>query len=260
MLPAVQSCKNSNAFSGNNESEPKLTSSDHLVMATLYHQTAAEYRALCYQAFNVARYQLDLSSRMLGGMKKHVIVVDIDETMLDNSPYEAQLILDSTHYPEGWEDWMNAASAKAVPGALEFLQYAESKGYEVYYITNRREKYRTQTLNNLKELGFPNADDDHLFLRTDSSSKKERRERVSEKNLIVMLIGDNLNDFSEVFENKSVQERFEITDSMKNKFGKSFIVLPNPMYGEWEGALYEYDYSQTETAKDELRKKALIGF
>jgi len=256
----LQSCKNSNAFSGNNGDEPQLTNNDHLIMATLYQQTAAEYRALCYQAFNMARYQLDQNSKILGGMKKQAIVVDIDETMLDNSPYEAMCVLDNLNYPEGWEDWMNKENAKAIPGALEFLKYAQTKGVDVYYITNRKEKYRKQTLKNLKDLGFPNASDDHLFLRMEESSKKARREKVSEMNRIVMLIGDNLNDFSEIFEKKPIQERFNIVDRMRDKFGTSFIVLPNPMYGEWEGALYNYDYSQTEGVKSELRKDALTGF
>ena len=118
LILSVQSCKNSNAFSGNNGDEPELTSNDHLVMATLYHQTAAEYRALCYQAFNVARYRLDESSKILGGMKKRSIIVDIDETMLDNSPYEAKCILEKISYPEGWDEWINKATAKPVPGAL----------------------------------------------------------------------------------------------------------------------------------------------
>ncbi|MCF8368353.1 MAG: 5'-nucleotidase, lipoprotein e(P4) family [Bacteroidales bacterium] len=259
-VPTFQGCKNSNAFSTKNGEEPEVKSNDHLLMATLYQQTAAEYRALCYQAFNLARYQVDRSSKIMGGMKKQAIVVDIDETMLDNSPYEAKCILDSIYYPEGWDDWMNLSSAEAVPGALEFLKYAESKGVEVYYISNRKEKYRAQTLKNLQALNFPFANDDHLMLKGEISSKTERRNHVSEKNMIIMLIGDNLNDFSDVFEKKSIAERFELTDKMKEDFGRNFIVLPNAMYGEWEGAIYNYDYSKSNSEKFNLMYEALKGF
>jgi 5'-nucleotidase (lipoprotein e(P4) family) len=260
VLPFLNSCKQSNAFSSRNGEEPKIVSKEHLTMAVLYQQTAAEYRALCYQAFNIARYQLDQSSKMMGGMKRHAIVVDVDETMLDNSPYEAKCILDNIGYPDGWDEWMNSSSAEPVPGALEFLRYAESKKVDIFYITNRKEQYRAQTLKNLQQLNFPNATDDHLMLKTESSSKKLRRERVSKSHLIIMLIGDNLNDFSEVFEKKKMEERFNLTDKFQKEFGQKFIVLPNAMYGEWEGALYNYDYGQSDLQKSEMRHTFLKGF
>lgn len=259
-ITIFQSCKDTSAFSKPDNDDPALTSSDHLTMAVLYQQTAAEYRALCYQAFNVAKYQLDQNLKIMGLQKQQAIVLDIDETVLDNSPFEAKSILNNTNYPAYWEEWMDASNAKAVPGVLDFLKYAESKKIEIYYITNRAEKYRKQTLRNLKMLGFPNAEDKYLMLKTDESSKKARRDKVSETNKIIMLIGDNLNDFSEVFEKKSVAERFQLTDEMKTEFGKHFIVLPNAMYGEWEGALYDYDYSQASSQKNELRLKNLSDF
>lgn len=256
----IQSCKDSSAFNRPDNKDPQLVSSDHLTMAVLYQQTAAEYRALCYQAFNVAKYQLDQNLKIMGLQKQQAVVLDIDETVLDNSPHEAKCILNSKLYPSYWEEWMNAESAKAIPGVIDFLKYAESKKIEIYYITNRAEKYREQTLRNLKKLGFPNAENKYLMLKTDDSSKKGRRDKVGETNKIIMLIGDNLNDFSEVFEKKSVAERFQSTDEMKSEFGKYFIVLPNAMYGEWEGALYDYDYSQSSSQKNDLRLKSLNDF
>lgn len=260
LLILFQSCKDSSAFNKSDNEDPILSSSDHLTMATLYQQTAAEYRALCYQAFNVAKYQLDQNLKIMALQKQQAIVLDIDETVLDNSPHEAKCILNNALYPAYWEEWMDASSAIAVPGVMDFLKYAESKKIEIYYITNRKEKYREQTLNNLKMLGFPNAENKYLMLKTDESSKKGRRDVVSVTNQIIMLIGDNLNDFSEVFEKKSVADRFKVTDEMKSKFGQYFIVLPNAMYGEWEGALYDYDYTQTSSQKNELRRKNLVDF
>lgn len=258
-LYVIQGCSNSNAFNSNPKSEPGLSSNDHLTMAILYQQTSAEYRALCYQAFNAAKYKLDQSSKIMM-MKKQAVVVDIDETVLDNSPYEANLILKGWLYPEGWNAWIDSAQAKAVPGSLEFLKYAESKGIETYYISNRSENQRAQTLKNLTSIGFPFADNDHLLLKSKESSKKARRDKVSENRFIVVLIGDNLNDFTEVFEKKSIPERFEMADSLKDEFGNRFIVLPNAMYGDWEWALYNYDYSMEPGKKLEKRTSNLLGF
>lgn len=255
-----QNCKDSSAFNKPNSEDPEVASSDHLTMATLYQQTAAEYRALCYQAFNVAKYQLDQNLKIMALQKQQAIVLDIDETVLDNSPHEAKCILNNAFYPTYWEEWMNASSAKPIPGVMDFLKYAKSKGIEIYYITNRKEKYRDQTLKNLKMLGFPNAENQYLMLKTDDSSKKGRRDLVSESNKIILLIGDNLNDFSEIFEKKSVSERFKLTDDMKEEFGRHFIVLPNAMYGEWEGALYDYDYSISAMEKSNARRKNLKSF
>lgn len=259
LLSILNSCQNTHA-GDNGEKSGNTSPNEHLTSAVLYQQTAAEYRALCYQAFNIARLQLDRSLRVMGLMKQQAVVVDIDETVLDNSPFEAKSILEGTSYPTYWNEWIETANARAVPGALEFLKYAESKGIEVYYITNRREKYRQPTLKNLQDLSFPFSDNDHLFMRTDESSKKTRRETVSEKHKIILLIGDNLNDFSEVFEKKSITDRFELVDKLKEDFGNRFIVLPNAVYGEWGGAIYDYDFSKTADEKFELRHNHLQSF
>ncbi len=259
-LTIIESCTNSTAFNSTPQSEPPVNSNEHLAMAVLYHQTAAEYRALCYQAFNLAIFKLDQSLRIMGLMRQQAIVVDIDETLLDNSPYEAKCVLAGIIYPEFWDEWVVSANAKPIPGALEFLQYAEKKGIKVFYITNRKEKYREATLKNLDSLGFPNADDEHLMMQTDESSKESRRAKVAETHSIIMLIGDNLNDFSDVFEKKSIPERYELTDSLMNDFGNVFIVLPNVMYGDWESALYNYDYSQSPKNRVEVRHSKMKAF
>ncbi|MFW5808094.1 MAG: 5'-nucleotidase, lipoprotein e(P4) family, partial [Spirochaetota bacterium] len=113
---------------------------EQLIMATLWMQTSAEYRALCYQAFNIARYNLDNYLASAASSKKPAIIVDADETIIDNSAYQAHLIgRDYGYSSKTWNAWMDAAKARAVPGAVEFLHYAQSKGVEVFYITNRKE-------------------------------------------------------------------------------------------------------------------------
>jgi len=232
---------------------------DYMLMAVLWYQTSAEMRALCYQAFNAARISLDQSVLVNKGLKKLAVVVDIDETMVDNSPYEAQNVLGNFGYPEKWGDWIAQANATAIPGAVDFMKYAVSKGVDVYYISNRKIAEKEATVKNMKALGFPMIDDEHLLLRDKTSSKNERRDKVASTHEIILLIGDNMNDFNGVFENKTIADRFEVTDSLKSEYGKRFIVLPNPMYGDWESAVLNYNFKRTNEQKDSVRKANLKG-
>jgi 5'-nucleotidase (lipoprotein e(P4) family) len=249
----------SNIFSCAEKSQYSTTDlNEQLVLATLWIQTSAEYRALCYQTFNLAKLTLDKTLSEKKDKKLLAIIVDCDETVIDNSAYEGFLIGDDFGYSaDTWNKWMNAAEAKVVPGALGFLDYASQNGVEIFYITNRRDVGYNGTERNLKELGFPNIDEKHLLLRTDTSNKQPRRDIVEKDYNIVFLMGDNLNDFLNIFAQKSIDERFAETDKLKEKWGKKFIVLPNPMYGEWEGAIINYDYGGSASKKNEMRKASL---
>ncbi|GAB4330084.1 MAG: 5'-nucleotidase, lipoprotein e(P4) family [Bacteroidales bacterium] len=254
-------CQDTGATGKPQNNPPQLPSqSDYLEMAVLYHQQAAEYRALCFQAFNTARERIDMVSRQMGLSRKQAVVVDIDETMLDNSPYEAELVLRGEHYPAYWDEWMNKADARPLPGALDFVHYVADKQMEVFYVTNRREKYRRQTLENLKKFDFPFADDQHLLMRSDESSKEPRRKLIEENYNIVLLIGDNLSDFSDAFDRLSITGRSEATSKLAKEFGKRYIILPNAMYGDWEGAVYNNDYTLSPEEKQKLRRDHLKGF
>ena len=254
------------AFSINGQTAQPAADLDYQTAAVLYMQKAAEYRALAYQAFNAARMQLDadLDKKNLKKLPKaerkmpRAIVVDIDETMLDNSPAQARGIKTNTAYnPPDWYAWSKMEKAKAIPGAVEFVNYAVSKGVKVFYISNRDEKNETQaTLANLVKVGFQDVSADRLMLRTTESGKAARRALVTAKYRVVMLVGDNLDDFSEMFEKKSVSDRFAVTDQFKDSWGRRFIVLPNAMYGTWENAIYEHQ-RLTESQKAEKRAAAL---
>lgn len=237
------------------------TTNDKLLIATLYHQKSAELNALCLQAYNVARYRLDDILKQNPDPSKLAIVLDLDETVLDNSPYEALCILDNTSYPVGWDEWMHAANAKGLPGAIDFLKYTKSKGVNIFYITNRKEKYRQATLQNLQLLDIAPASEAHLLLRTDESSKEKRRQEVLKNHEIVMLFGDNLADFSKVFDgNKTTAERAALVENLKNEFGNRYIVFPNTMYGEWLNAIIDYNFDLSPAAKIEKEKNGLLGF
>lgn len=238
--------------------------------ATLWMQKAAEYRALAYQAFNLARWQLDadLDKKNIKKLprderkKPRAIVVDIDETVLDNSPAQAADIKARKPFalPE-WYAWGEMRKAKAIPGSVEFLNYAVSKGARIFFVSNRDEVQKQATIDNLKNVGFVDVTAENVLLRqkdaqgNNISTKQPRRDEISKKYRIVLLMGDNLDDLSDVFERRSVADRFAEVDSVKNEWGKRWIVLPNAMYGTWESAIYEYA-RLTDAQKAEKRAAA----
>ncbi|MGC8864988.1 MAG: 5'-nucleotidase, lipoprotein e(P4) family [Bacteroidales bacterium] len=241
------------------ENQTPVLTNDYMQLATLWYQHAAECRALYYQSYNLARLRLDEMLKTEGKGKK-AVVVDIDETVLDNSPYQAWCILNGKSFPEGWAEWTAKASAKALPGAVDFLNYVVSRGVDVFYITNRKPAEAEATLLNLQKEGFPQADTSHVLFRTAESNKETRRQHVAIEYKILLLVGDNLNDFTDLWEKQGVARRLTITDSLRAEFGKRFIILPNPMYGDWENAIYEYNYKLSAQTKDSLRKAYLKGF
>lgn len=217
------------------EIKQDATSNDYLIMATLWFQKSAECRALSYQAFNWATKMLDLHLLNLQDTLPPCVVLDIDETVLDNSPFEGKCIKTGKSYsPEFWKEWSDLAQAKAIAGALDFCKYAQSKGVEVFYVSNRKVNELEASIKNLAILGFPFADKEHFFLRSAESSKKARRELIAKNQNILLLIGDNLNDFDEIFESRQNDYGFSIVDDQREEFGNRFILLPNPMYGSWE--------------------------
>ncbi len=233
---------------------------EHMVLGTLYQQKAGEYMALCYQAFNLGKLMLDKDLADKSIDKHRVIVLDIDETVLDNSPFQAKCIIDGTAYPINWDEWCNLASAKALPGAIDFLKYAKANGVGIFYITNRKIHLRDATIKNLMELGFPDADEEHVIMRTVDDSKEPRRQELLKKNHISLLFGDNLNDFSDVFENKKPEQRNAEVDNSRKLFGQRYIVIPNAMYGDWELALYGFNQKQPDSVKYRIRRQALTAF
>lgn len=227
--------------------------------ATLYVQQAAEYKALCYQTFNFASLRLNAEMKQTHS-KPLAIVVDVDETVLDNSPYQAAAILGNFGYPIRWSEWMNAAAAQPIPGALAFLQEASKLGVKVFYVTNRRETFRAATLQNLIELGFPDAVNENLMLRDQSAEKETRRLKIMETYEIVLLVGDNLADFSHIFENVIEPSRTEQTELNKSEFGKKWFVLPNPVYGNWVDVLPGYNKNLAPAALNDSLLKGLKDF
>ena len=240
----------------------KEADNEYKVQAQVWTQNSAEYRALCYQAFNTAKTNLDAFFFFNKKYEKPLaIITDVDETVLDNSPYDGKLILNNTTYNrESWVEWGNLEIAEAIPGSLEFLKYASEKNVEIFYISNRYSEQLESTVNNLERLGFPDAKNSNVLLRSDSRSKSERRKLISDKYEVIMLIGVNLSDFNDEFEVKLSEERTNYTDKLSNDFGTKLIILPNPNYGDWEsnGIFEGNNYNNFQ--KDSVRKSKLISY
>ena len=231
-------------LSAQDTSAIKIPSAELLkIYPVLWQQSAAEYRALCYQAFNTATAQLNLISKRKLRKGKLALITDLDETILDNSYFEASLIKNNqTYNNKNWKHWTDQSEATAVPGAVAFLQYAKRKGINIFYVSNRDTSEIASTFINLKKLQLPDADTAHMLFLSNTSSKETRRQIVSSKYEVVMLLGDNLNDFMNVFEKKNITDRITETDNQMQQWGKRFIVLPNCTYGEWESAWYNYNF------------------
>jgi 5'-nucleotidase (lipoprotein e(P4) family) len=201
---------------------------------SLYWQkNSAEYVALSYQAYNLAEFRLDekLNSEF---NKRPAIVIDLDETVLNNLPYNEMLIDSSEVFTqESWSKWVNKKIAAKIPGSLEFINYAKSKNVKIIYLSNRRVENYDPTKENLVSLGYPFDEDTLMLLRDETGDKTTRRSTLNDYE-IIMLLGDNLADFSSVFYKKSNNERIQSVDSLSKMFGDKFIIFPNLIYGDWE--------------------------
>lgn len=241
----------------------EIPSREYSIQSVMWQQNAAEYRALCYQAFNIAQLRLDqfLQNENLKG-KKLAIITDIDETVMDNSPYNASLILENREYkPETWTEWVNKATALPVPGATQFLNYAKSRGVEVFYVSNRMTHEVEATIKNMKLINFPYADKEHTIFKNNASEKETRFNQVRETHEVLLYMGDNLSDFSNGFMATSTADRNQLADQLQSEFGNRFIVLPNPMYGDWEmRGIYKGKYDWDNHQKDSIQKASLRGY
>lgn len=179
------------------------------------------------------------------------VVLDIDETVLDNSPYQARLVKSGGQYDEAsWAAWCKEERARAMPGALAFTRFAASHGIAVIYLSNRAKDLDTVTVANLRKLGFPvSGPEAFLGLGTVlpgceqvGTEKGCRRQLVSQKYRVLMQFGDQLGDFVDVVANTEAGRKQAIAGYM-DWIGTRWFVLPNPTYGSWEPALFNNDWS-----------------
>ncbi len=237
---------------------------------TLWTQAAGEYHAISSQTFFLAKLQLaraledatwsaalEQPAGSFDGLPP-AIIVDVDETILDNAPYQAQLVVENAEYTtESWAKWVQDRSAPALPGAKDFLDFVQSQGVEIFYVTNRASELEEDTRVNLKQEGLPlNEDYDVVLTKGENgweSDKKTRREAVAQTHRILLLMGDDLNDFFSGARANNPEDRQSLVKQHEAMWGEKWLVLPNPSYGSWEASLFGRDYELSDAEK--LRAK-----
>jgi acid phosphatase len=222
--------------------------------ANLYMQTAAEYRACCLQAYNLATDRLKQSVAAPKDGKPLAVVMDLDETVFDNAGYQAMLVRSGLNYDQRlWDMWEEkyADAVGLIPGAKNFIMAANDAQVTVVYISNRSEKFRPATTSALTRLGIAPKDPKCLKLKTTTSDKTSRRKEAEDIFNVVLYVGDQLRDFDEQFlcsvDNNNpntrttdpkkleaaIAERKDKVDKTRDNFGAKWIILPNSAYGEW---------------------------
>jgi 5'-nucleotidase (lipoprotein e(P4) family) len=227
------------------------------LQGVLWMQRSGEFRANVRQAYNSARVSLDTALQAPDRWKDafvsssgakptdFAIVIDVDETVLDNTPEELQLIARGGRKYDSdlFKEWEMLASAKSLTGAKDFLAYAASRNVKVFYVTNRENEERLRE--NLK--GFPLATDEDVVLvagdcpNPDPNSltdKECRRQIVANKHRVLIAIGDDYGDFRTVY-NLDSDKRIALAEGEDaSRWGREWVIVPNPLYGSFDRAFY----------------------
>ena len=245
-----------------------------LLNATLWMQNAPEFKGNALTVFTLARIRLDqaladtkwtaapVEQTGAFGNFPPAIVVDVDETIMDNSPFQAwQSIHDKSFDPKAWTAFVNSTTSRAIPGAVDFIKYAVSKGVKVFYVTNRTAEEEAGTRKNLELLGFPidQSMDTVLTSREKpdwGSAKGTRRAFIAKDYRILLNLGDNLSDFTDDYRGDEAA-RAKVFEANKDRWGREWIVVANPAYGSFESAPYKHDFKQSDANKRKAKRDAL---
>lgn len=246
--------------------------------AVAWVQTSVEYKAISEQTFRSAAEHLDkalseanwdaLVSEERGNPTtglKPAVIMDVDETVLDNSPYQARMVRDGTEYNEvSWDQWVAEKKARPLPGVVDFTRAATAKGITILYVSNRAVHLKEATLANLRAEGLPVADDS-VFLglgtvlegcEQNGSEKHCRRRLAGQEYRVLMQFGDQIGDFVEVLSN-TVDGRQQLLEEYSDWFGDRWWMLPNPTYGSWEPALFNNDWARPSAERRRSKLDAL---
>lgn len=239
--------------------------------SVLWVQTSAEFWALTSTTYNSAQVALEQAKSQKSWSAAleqqpgyetlpSAVILDLDETVLDNSPAQGQSVLDRTGYlQDTWNAWVHTVAAAALPGAQSFLAGAQKNGVKVFFVTNRSLSEQEDTLKNLAALGITASDETVLCLGENgwTSDKTSRRAEIAKSYRVLLLVGDDMNDFVSTATLTPAQ-RIALAKTHADRWGKSWILLPNAMYGSWERALYP---GLTKDEEVLLRKRQLVkGF
>src|SRR5215470_4699262 len=250
-----------------------VTANDNL-NAVLWTQHSQEFKGNAMTAFSLARIRLDQAlkdrnwtaapAEQTGkfGKLPPAVVLDVDETLLDNSAYQAWNVVAGTDFdPKSWDAFVNSKSSLPIPGAVEFAQYAAGKGVTVFYVTNRNKDEEPATRENLEMYKFPLSDKVDTVLTQDEqpdwkSAKGTRRAVIAKNYRILLDIGDNFGDFVDAYKGTE-DERQKIWNDNKARWGREWIVIANPTYGSFESTPYGNDFKLSDEEKRQAKIKSL---
>lgn len=246
----------------------QLELNNQSLLAINWMQQSGEYQALAYQAFNIAK--VSFNNALESKIANPAVIVDLDETILDNSPYQASLIgTNQSFNSKTWDKWIKAEQTLAVAGAVDFINYINANGGKVFFVSNRgvssdgkNNDLEISTKRNMIKLGFEGADEQTLLLKGEftrtikgetDTSKQWRMDAVSDgtadgiKHNVVIFVGDNLNDFADISKNNNAARKEFVNKTREQQgiftvtpdgFQPAYVTLPNPVYGDWENGLY----------------------
>lgn len=253
LLAATVGCRTASTAAPQTSAGAPPQRTNENLNAVLWMQTSAEYRASAQQAYRLAAMQVDTAMRDARwsaaaeqtadpSALPPAVILDLDETVLDNSAFEARQMRDGQPFSEEvWDRWCEERRANAIPGAVAFLEYVKSRGVTPIYITNRDHKVEPATRDVLAKLGVPvDATRDTVLTRHengwDASDKSARRRFIAASYRVLLLLGDNFEDFAPGTQ-ASIADRAVLMDKYADYWGTKWIVLPNPTYGSWELAI-----------------------
>ncbi len=215
-----------------------------LLYALAWKQTSAEYRALYHQGFNIARMHVQNAlAQQQPGDKPLAVITDVDDTVLHVLSYWGHLINSNKDFFEDpvWDQWIAEDLVTAAPGALEFLQFCEDNNVEVFYVTSRDQGEPTLSiaLSNLQSVGAPFVDEAHVTALRESSNKEIRQNEIMQSHNVVVMLGDNLNDFRrKYYVRGDIDGRIAAMEEDKHLFGMQYVMFPNPTDGHWLAAIF----------------------
>lgn len=257
---------------------PPAGAADDNLNAVLWVQASAEYGAVTTSLYRAAADHLGAAlaeknwDALVPGERGNAatglppaVILDVDETVLDNSPYQARLVREGKEYDEvTWDRWVAEKKAQPVPGVVDFAKAASARGVTLLYLSNRAEHLQAATLENLRAVGLP-VKDDTVFLglgtvvegcEQNGSEKNCRRRLAGRDYRVLMQFGDQLGDFAEIVAN-TPQGRAALAAEYRDWFGERWWMLPNPTYGSWEPAVFNNDWSQPRQSRREAKRTAL---
>ena len=256
----------------NEQSNPnqQINHSHERLLPILWVQTSAEFQMTAVQSYALATVMLDkgledpnwtAAIEQVGDYTNlpPAVIMDVDETVLDNSANQARLAEAGISWDsDTWNAWVLESQAPAIPGVVDFLQYAHSKGVTIFYMTNRSHELEQATRENLIDLGCPMEEElDTLLTHGEQENwvtdKTNRRSLLAEQYRIILLIGDDPNDFVSGTKDGNPTSRNEVFSEYQAYWGEKWIIIPNPMYGGWEAALYDFNYGLSDEEKLEQK-------